>query len=68
MITEEDGNTWFKSDCPGHNDAKCMEKWKKDIRYFNPHSKLKTCFGGEDKLMAAYWAIYNTKNKDCGKM
>jgi hypothetical protein len=33
--------------------------WKKGVGYSNPHFKLtKTCFGGKDKLIAAYWAAY----------
>ncbi len=50
------------SDCPAYDDGKCTVKWKKGVGYFNPHSKLKTCFGGEQKLLAAYWAVYTAKD------
>ncbi len=51
---EQDGITWCMSDCPAHGDGKCTVKWKKGVGYSNPHSKLKTSFGGEQKLLAAY--------------
>ncbi len=59
---EHDGITWCMSDCPAHDDAKCTVKWKKGDGYSNPHSKLKTCFGGEQKLLAAYWEVYTAKD------
>jgi hypothetical protein len=36
--------------------------WKKGVKNSSPHSKLKTCFDGKDKLIAAYWAAYNAKS------
>jgi hypothetical protein len=39
-------------------------KWKKGVGYSNPHSKLKTCFGGEKKFLAAYWAAYIAKDTE----
>lgn len=57
----EDGKTFCTSYCPAHNDGKCILKWVQGTGYSNPFSKLKNCFGGEDKLMAAYWAVCNLK-------
>jgi hypothetical protein len=45
-----------------HNDGQCALNWKKGVGYSSPHSKLKTCCGGKDKLIAAYWAAYNAKS------
>ncbi len=55
--------------CPAHNDSKCIVKWVQGTGYTNPYSKLKSCFGGEDKLMAASWASCNLKanSKDSDK-
>ncbi len=36
--------------------------WKMGVGYSNPYSKLKTCFDGKDKLIAAYCAAYNAKS------
>jgi hypothetical protein len=60
--TDQNGTTCFKAWCPAHDDGKCELSWKKGSGYTNPHSKLKTCFGGEVKLMTAYWAAYNAKS------
>ncbi len=61
---EQDGITWCMSDCPAHNDGKCMVKWKKGCGYSNPYSKLKTCFGGDENILASYWAAYSTKKSN----
>ena len=58
---EQDGITCI-SECPAHNDGKCILKWKKGCGYSNPYSKLRTCFGGEQNLLAAYWAAYSAKD------
>jgi hypothetical protein len=57
----QDGTTMYVSECPAHNDGKCLVKWKKGFGYSNPYSKLKTCFGGEERLLAAYRSVYNAK-------
>jgi hypothetical protein len=59
---DQDGTTWCMSECPAHNDGKFTVKWKKGFGYSNPHSKLKTCFGGEEKLLAAYRSVYKAKD------
>ena len=51
---EQDGITWCMSDCPAHDDEKCMVKWKKGCGYSNPYSKLKTCFGCKNRMLDAY--------------
>ena len=61
---EQDGITWCMSECPAHDDGKCMVKWKKGCGYSNPYSKLKTCFGGDKKMLAAYWAAYRAKESN----
>lgn len=36
-------------------------KWKKGVGYSNLHSKLVTCFGGEEKFLAAYRLVRKAK-------